>query len=140
MIRANHQAIDTQDALTIYGISLRTFRRRMNTPTPDQPTPINPTHGSRGHRQLWDAEEIRAHAEGRPLPPHTTEDHPQDLLDRTEIATLINIHPDTFAKDPYAPPPDHTIYDIPHWYRHTIEHYRDNRPGKGHPRTPPPQP
>ncbi|SEF16444.1 hypothetical protein SAMN05428942_7276 [Streptomyces sp. 2112.2] len=77
----------------IAGIPLTTWRRREAPALRRRIQPVNP-----GDRlRLYDAAQVTAHLEGRPIPPAPSGDepHPDDLLNTDEAATLLGVESGT---------------------------------------------
>lgn len=131
MIAVGHHAIDRAGVAELHGLTWRQARRVRPWAQPDHPASVN-----RGRPQLWDQEQAEAYARGQ-QPPAIIGDvwHDRDLLDRFEAAEWAEVDPVAWERDMYrdrVPPADETIYDVPFWYRDTVDQYRAGRSDPKH--------
>jgi len=136
MIPAGRHAIDTAGVAQIRGVTLGALNNAKPYNEPDFPPQLNP-HTRTG--RLWDEQQVRAHAAGKPIPPLPTEPHPNDFLDDREAAEYVGMALSSWmsAVQKQAPavrgekPRD--FYGVRHWRRATLDRIRDRRRPAGRP-------
>lgn len=130
MIRQGRSVVDREGVGRVHGLGWHTARARQPWAVDGHPSPVNkPAEASAGRSPaLWDTEQVRAHAAGRPVPAVPGEDHPDDLLDEREVAELHNLTVRQFQElragsrvNLTIPDPDATPCGVDHWRRATAE-------------------
>lgn len=130
MIRRGRSVVDREGVARLHGLGWHTARARRPWADDGHPQPVNKPAGVPAGRSpaLWDTTQVRAHAAGRPVPAIPDEDHPDDLLDEREVATLHNLTVRQFQElragsrvNLTIADPDATPYGVDHWRRATAE-------------------
>lgn len=141
MIPAGRAAVDIAGLAALRGISLAAARKARPWNDPGHPAPLTRGRPRRGHPRLWDEVQAAAYARGEPVPALPEPGDPLDLLDLAEAAELAEMDPATWSRyeniersrtresgqPPLVPPLDEIVCGTPHWYRRTVEQYRDDR-------------
>jgi phage terminase Nu1 subunit (DNA packaging protein) len=130
VIRAGRTAVDTAGLAALHGLTPRQARDAQPWNTEGHPARVTTGTRSRDQPDLWDAEQAAAFAQRKPIPPLPTADHEDDLLDRNECAELVDVTPKTwtdYQSQGKVPEPDRDVCGREHWYRRTVEKWRDDR-------------
>lgn len=129
MIPAGRIPIGADRAARLHGMALKTALNKKLFDQGSFPEPL--TAGRR--KRIWDEAQVRAHANGEPVPViPAAAPHPDDLLERAEAAAEWGVTPttwDTYMVDGYTPEPDLVVEGRELWRRGTLQEYP--RPGQG---------
>jgi len=135
VIRAGreHLVWTLADLAAAAGKKPKTFSNQGLHKQPGHPEPIS---SPQARVLLWDAEQVTAYQQGKPVPGLAVEEDDQDLLDRNEAAEMAGVVPRTW--DRYAnlpgmqPRPDLVVVaGVEHWRRGEITRWLAGRPGLG---------
>ncbi|MFF4771052.1 hypothetical protein ACFY1V_31545 [Streptomyces sp. NPDC001255] len=127
MIRADrqHLVLTLADVAARRGVALQTLLNSGAHRAADFPAPL-----TTGRTRLFDADQIDAHLDGRPVPPLPEGERDDDLLDRQEAAALRGMTPqqwDTRRKTPAVHEHQVLVHGVEHWPRHVV---RDHAPAR----------
>ncbi|MEU8701676.1 DUF6292 family protein [Streptomyces sp. NPDC048680] len=92
-----------------------------------------PVSSAKARTRLYDAEQVDAYLQGKPVPPLPDQDDDDDLLDRQECAAAIGVTPrswDGYKRHPLLAQHVTDVGGVEHWPRRIVRQYRTGRPGK----------
>ncbi|WP_051877048.1 hypothetical protein [Streptomyces natalensis] len=132
MIRAGRtHLVRTREQLAQdMGMAMGTFRNKKPYAAAGFPAPISP----KGARvMLWDGEQTGAFLAGEPVPDLPAAGADDDLLDRQEAASELNVTPktwDDYKTGPQIAPHLIVVHGVEHCPRAVIHAFKNSRPGK----------
>lgn len=129
MIPHSRPVINEADLARQAGVPIATWRRR------DAPAFRRHVASLFPHSRnlIYDLAQAQAHLNGLPIPPLPAGEHPDDLLNDEETATLLGVAAATvraYATQGYLSAGT-TVYSVRVWPRRDIEERRNNPPGQG---------
>ncbi|MFF2852941.1 DNA-binding protein [Streptomyces sp. NPDC058001] len=129
MIPRSRPVINESDLARQAGVPIATWRRR------DAPALRQRVASLFPHSRIliYDLAQAHAHLNGLPIPALPAGEHPDDLLNDEETATLLGVAASTvraYATQGYLPRGT-TVYSVRVWPRRNIDERRNNPPGQG---------
>ncbi|MEV7416517.1 hypothetical protein [Streptomyces sp. NPDC089919] len=116
-----------KDVAAAMGARWSSFR----TVRPYQAAGFPPPVSSPGARVLlWDAVQVRAHLDGKPVPDLPPAGGPEDLLDRQEAAEHVGVEPvswDKYRRGDRLKGTSRTVGGVEHWPRCVLDAYVQGR-------------
>ncbi|MEV5774215.1 helix-turn-helix domain-containing protein [Streptomyces antimycoticus] len=129
MIPRNRPVINESDLAAQAGVPIATWRRRDAPAFRERVPALFP----RSRVLVYDLAQAQAHLDNRPIPALPAGEHPDDLLNDEEAATLLGVTPSTvraYATQGYLPP-GRSVYSLRLWARCDVEERRNAPPRQG---------
>ncbi|MEJ8662317.1 DNA-binding protein [Streptomyces sp. MS1.AVA.4] len=129
MIPRSRPVINESDIARQAGIPLATWRRRDAPAFRQRVASLFPS----SRILIYDLAQAHAHLNGLPIPALPVGEHPDDLLNDEESATLLGVAASTvraYATQGYLSAGT-TVYSVRVWTRRDVEERRNNPPGQG---------
>lgn len=129
MIPRSRPVINESDLAQQAGVPIATWRRRDAPAFRQRVASLFPS----SRILIYDLAQAQAHLNGQPIPALPTGEHPDDLLNDEETATLLGVAASTvraYATQGYLSAGT-TVYSVRVWPRRDIEERRNNPPGQG---------